>query len=89
MCSARQLKPEMNILVLNEQQCIHGFYPESAEFSLKMAGLLTNSLFESLPIRLRRNSGKEDQKGSKSLQQRELFPIFTGFPFQPAPPGAD
>ena len=65
------------------------FIPKALNSCLKMAGLLTYSLFESLPIRPRRNSGKEDQKGSKSLQQRELFLIFTGFPFQPDPPAAD
>jgi hypothetical protein len=75
----------MNILVLKNSNVFMAFIPKALNECFKMAGLLTYSLFESLPIRLRRNSGQEFQKVSKSLQQRELFPIFTGFPFQPFP----
>jgi hypothetical protein len=50
-----------------------------------MAGLLTYSLFDGLPIlqvnTWNKNSGMRLPKSIfKSLQQRELFPIFTGFP---------
>lgn len=56
------------------------FIPK-ALIRLQQAGLLTCSLLDGLPIpSLETVAFKVIEKCEKSLQQRVLFPIFTGFP---------
>jgi hypothetical protein len=50
---------------------------------LYLAGLLTYSLSGHLPIPFEPEQWLDFQERITSLQQRELFPIFTGFPFNP------
>jgi hypothetical protein len=56
------------------------FLPESFEISLLQAGLLAYSGFWRLPVT--KTVAKDCQKLKKSLQQRELPPIYTGFPIK-------
>ena len=59
------------------------FYPKALNIHLLMAGLLTYSLFECLPIRSNPTVTYCFKKYKKSLQQRVLFRIYTWFPFIP------
>jgi len=58
------------------------FYPKALNHYLSMAGLLTHSLQNCLPIQ-HKNSGEDYFKDLLSSQQRELYRIYTSFPFNP------